>query len=178
MVEDLGGMLSLPLATCGEAGGPPGGGELLIKARDAMAAATHTYDIAGPTVRVELFITSAITAWTYLLHAWFKREGIDYRQAKNQTGRKIVLKTAGGADKVWDLGKCLKHPSCPIGPDAKDNLSSLLELRQEIELSSITSDADAFGAEIQACRINFDVAIEDLFGGPTMGRDRGRGARI
>jgi hypothetical protein len=55
------------------------GDELLIKAREAMIAAVHTFNGAGLTFRVELFIVTAIVAWTYLLHAWFKREGIDYR---------------------------------------------------------------------------------------------------
>ena len=52
------------------------GDELLIKAREAMIAAVHTFNGAGLTFRAELFIVTAIIAWTYLLHAWFKREGI------------------------------------------------------------------------------------------------------
>jgi len=52
------------------------GDELLIKAREAMIAAVHTFNGAGLTFRAELFIVTAIIAWTYLLRAWFKREGI------------------------------------------------------------------------------------------------------
>jgi hypothetical protein len=54
------------------------GDELLIKAREAMVSAVHSFNSAGLTFRAELFIVTAIIAWTYLLHAWFKREGIDY----------------------------------------------------------------------------------------------------
>ena len=45
------------------------GDELLIKAREAMIAAVHTFNSAGLTFRAELFIVTAIIAWTCLLHA-------------------------------------------------------------------------------------------------------------
>ena len=54
------------------------GDELLIKAREAMIAAVHTFNSAGLTFRAELFVVTAIIAWTYLLHAYFKREGVHY----------------------------------------------------------------------------------------------------
>jgi hypothetical protein len=55
------------------------GDELLIKGREAMIAAVHIFNGAGLTFRAELFVVTAIIAWTYLFHAWFKREGVDYR---------------------------------------------------------------------------------------------------
>ena len=58
------------------------GDELLVKAREAMIAAVHLFNSAGLTFRTELFIVTSIIAWTYLLHAWFRREGIDYRYVK------------------------------------------------------------------------------------------------
>jgi Protein of unknown function (DUF3644) len=79
------------------------GDELLIKAREAMIAAAHTFNSAGLTFRAELFIVTAIIGWTYLLHAWFKREGIDYRHTKADRGEKVVVKTPSGADKCWEL---------------------------------------------------------------------------
>jgi hypothetical protein len=42
------------------------GDELLIKAREAMIAAVHVFNGAGLTFRAELFIVTAIIAWTYL----------------------------------------------------------------------------------------------------------------
>ena len=62
------------------------GDELLIKAREAMIAAVHTFNSAGLTFRAELFIVTGIIAWTYLLHAWFKREGIDCRYTRTEKG--------------------------------------------------------------------------------------------
>jgi hypothetical protein len=140
------------------------GDELLIKAREAMISAVHTFNSAGLTFRSELFIVSAIIAWTYLLHAWFKREGIDYRHTKNQGGQKIVVKTPSGAEKYWELAQCLKHERCPVEKGAKDNLAFLLELRHEIEHRSTNRIDDAVSAKLQACCINFNDTIKQLFG--------------
>lgn len=140
------------------------GDELLIKAREAMIAAVHIFNSAGLTFRAELFIVTSVIAWTYLLHAWFKREGIDYRHTKNQGGQKVVVKTPGGADKYWELGQCLKHARCPIEPGARDNLRFILELRHEIEHRSTNRIDDAVSAKLQACCINFNDAIKSMFG--------------
>lgn len=140
------------------------GDELLIKAREAMIAAVHTFNGAGLTFRSELFIVTAVIAWTYLLHAWFKREGIDYRHMKNQNGERVVVTTPTGAEKYWELSQCLKHARCPVEQGAKDNLAFLLDLRHEIEHRSTNRIDDAVSAKLQACCINFNDAIRGLFG--------------
>lgn len=140
------------------------GDELLIKAREAMISAVHTFNSAGLTFRAELFIVSAVIAWTYLMHAWFKREGIDYRHTKNGNGEKVVVKTPSGADKYWELGQCLKDARAPIEQGAKDNLNLLLEIRHEIEHRSTSRIDDALSAKLQACCINFNDAIKSMFG--------------
>jgi hypothetical protein len=140
------------------------GDELLIKAREAMIAAVNTFNGAGLTFRSEIFIVTAIIAWTYLMHAWFKREAIDYRHTKNENGQKVVAKTPRGADKYWELGQCLKHVRVPLEAGAKDNLEFLLELRHEIEHRMTSRIDDAISAKLQACCLNFNEAIKDWFG--------------
>lgn len=140
------------------------GDELLIKARESMIAAVHTFNGAGLTFRTELFIVTSVIAWTYLLHAWFKREGIDYRHTRNQNGQPVIVQTPSGADKFWELSKCLSHARCPIELGAKDNLTFLLDLRHEIEHRSTNRIDDAVSAKLQACCINFNDAIKSLFG--------------
>ena len=162
--EDLEGFLASWPEIDAETGLSLRGDELLIKAREAMVAAVHTFNSAGLTFRAELFIVTAVIAWTYLLHAWFKREGIDYRHTKNQNGQKVVAKTPSGADKFWELAQCLKHARCPVEQGAKDNLDFLLELRHEIEHRSTSRIDDAVSAKLQACCINFNDAIKQLFG--------------
>ena len=129
-----------------------------------MIAAVHTFNGAGLTFRAELFIVTAIIAWTYLLHTWFKREGIDYRHMKTEKGQRVVAKTPSGADKFWELGQCLKHARCPVSQGAKDNLGFLLELRHEIEHRSTSRIDEAISAKLQACCINFNDAIKAWFG--------------
>ena len=144
------------------------GDELLIKAREAMIAAVQTFNGAGLNFRSELFIVTSIIAWTYLLHAWFKREGIDYRY-KNAQG--VVQKTKEGAEKYLELTACLRHARCPLPVPTIKNLEFLLELRHEIEHRSTNRIDDAVSAKLQACCINFSDAIKELFG-PQFGLER------
>lgn len=136
------------------------GDELLIKAREAMIAAVHIFNGAGLTFRTELFIVTSIIAWTYLLHAWFRREGIEYRYVKDG----VIQKTKHGEDCYWELGKCLRHQQCPVQAGAVKNLDFLIELRHEIEHRSTSRIDDAVSAKLQACCINFNEAIKSLFG--------------
>lgn len=136
------------------------GDELLIKAREAMIAAVHTFNSAGLFFRAELFIVTAIIAWTYLMHAYYKREGVDYRYKAN--GK--IQKTKNGADKHWELGKCIAHGGCPLDQGVVNNLNFIMEIRHEIEHQSTNRIDDALSAKLQACCINFNDAIKTLFG--------------
>jgi len=140
------------------------GDELLVKAREAMIAAVHIFNSAGLTFRTELFIVTAMIAWTYLLHAWFKREGVDYRYTKTEGGQKATVKTTNGADKYLDLSSCIRHARTPLESGVQDNLGFLLELRHEIEHRSTSRIDDAISAKLQACCINFNDTIKRLFG--------------
>jgi hypothetical protein len=144
------------------------GDELLVKAREAMVAAVHVFNGVGLTFRTELFIVTAIIAWTYLMHAWFRREGIDCRY-KGPGG--VIRKTKEGADCYWELGSCLRHARCPVPRSAIQNLEFLIELRHEIEHRSTSRIDDAVGAKLQACCINFNDMIK-LWFGPQHGLER------
>lgn len=140
------------------------GDELLIKAREAMIAAVHIFNSAGLFFRAELFIVTAVIAWTDLLHAYYRREGLDYRYYTTVDGRKEVVKTENGAERFWELGKCLRSNRCPADKGARQNLEFLLEIRHEIEHRSTTRIDDALSAALQACCINFNDAIKKCFG--------------
>lgn len=136
------------------------GDVLLVKAREAMIAAVHTFNSAGLFFRAELFIVTSIIAWTYLMHAYYKREGVDYRYKKAGA----VQKTKHGGEKYWELGQCLAHGHCPLEKGVIDNLSFLTEIRHEIEHQSTNRIDDALSAKLQACCINFNETIRSLFG--------------
>ena len=132
------------------------GDELLIKAREAMIAAVQNFNAAGMTFRGEMFLVTSVIAWTYLLHAWFRREGIDYRYKEKQTPQ--------GADRYWELGKCLKHPRCPAKGGARKNLEFLIDIRHEVEHRMTNRIDDAIGAKLQACALNFNDLLKREFG--------------
>lgn len=136
------------------------GDELLIKAREAMIAAVHTFNSAGLFFRAELFIVTSVIAWTYLMHAYYKREGIDYKYKKAG----VVQKTKNGADKHWELGQCITHGGCPLDINVVNNLNFLTEIRHEVEHQSTNRIDHALSAKLQACCINFNDAIKTLFG--------------
>lgn len=136
------------------------GDELLVKAREAMTAAVHVFNGAGLYFRAELFIVTAIIAWTYLLHEYYRRKGIDYRYKKSGT----VELTAGGAEKYWELTQCITTGACPLDKGVVNNLKFLIEIRNEIEHRSTSRIDEALSAKLQACCLNFNDALKKFFG--------------
>lgn len=134
--------------------------ELLVKAREAMISAIHTFNGAGLFFRSELFIVSAIIAWTYLMHAYYKKIGVDYKYKKGG----VVKTIPSGAEKYWELGQCISHGQCPLGEGVVNNLNFLLEIRHEIEHRSTDRIDDALSAKLQACCINFNDMLKEHFG--------------
>ena len=121
-----------------------------------MIAAVHTFNSAGLTFRTELFVVTAIIAWTYLMHAYFKREGVSFIYKGS--------KTPNGQDRFWDLAQCLDTGRCALTQGIKTNLRFLIGLRNEIEHQSTSRIDDAVGAELQSCCLNFNEALRCLFG--------------
>lgn len=136
------------------------GDEMLIKAREAMIAAVHSFNGAGLMFRAEIFIVTSVIAWTYLMHAYYRREGIDYRYRRAG----VVQTTPSGAEKYWELGQCIATGACPLDRGTVNNLNFLLEIRHEIEHRSTNRIDDALSAKLQACCLNFNDAIKSLFG--------------
>ncbi len=141
------------------------GDELLIKAREAMLAAVQTFNNPRANFRSEIFIVTAIIAWTYLFHAHYKTCGIDYRYyQKSRDGRREVKRTKHGAEKYWELSQCISSEHCPIDAYTKNNLKFLIEIRHEIEHQMTTKIDNRLGAKLHACCLNFERVITQLFG--------------
>ena len=147
------------------------GDELLIKAREAMIAAVHTFNGAGLHFRAELFIVTTIIAWTYLHHAYFRRLGMTIDTIGTSMELSRLIPRSRGAEKYLELGHCLKHERCPLTKGMKDNLEFLFELRHEIEHRSTSRIDDAISTQLQACCINFNTVIKAQFG-PQYGLER------
>ncbi|MDP3115952.1 MAG: DUF3644 domain-containing protein [Phenylobacterium sp.] len=151
------------------------GDELLIKAREAMLHAVQGFNNPRAFFKSEVFIVTAMIAWTYLLHAHFRRQGVDYRHRDRRTGD--VLKTRHGADKHWELEHCLGDAACPLDDATKANLKFLIEIRHEIEHQMTRRIDDVISAKLQACCLNFNAALKAMFGAE-YGLDRELGVAL
>ena len=129
-----------------------------------MIAAVHTFNGAGLHFRAELFIVTAVIAWTYLHHAYYRRESIDHRHFDSVNGVRTLARTKEGAEKYLELGACIRHGRCPLDQNEKNNLDFLIEIRHEIEHRTTSRIDDTISAKLQACCINFNSAIKRLFG--------------
>lgn len=139
-------------------------GELIKKAREAMMASVQIYNNPNVTFKAESFITLAIIAWTYLLHAYYRQKKIDYRYYSFVGKIKRYDKTKYGAYKHWELERCLNEKNCPLDSDTISNLKFLIGIRHEIEHQMTDKIDEYLSAKLQACAINFDFYICKLFG--------------
>lgn len=140
--------------------------ELIIKSREAMLAAVQIYNNPQVTFKAETFITIVIISWTYLMHAYYANNGIDYRYwNKSKNGkRKVYDRTKHHSYKFWELERCLDDDRCPIDENTKNNLKFLIGIRHEIE-HQMTHKIDQFiSAKLQACCINYNYYIKKIFG--------------
>jgi hypothetical protein len=105
-----------------------------------------------------------VIAWTYLLHAYYRANGIDYKYYEIVNNRKHYKRNPDGSIRHWELHTCLEQVTCPIDNEAKKNLQFLIGLRNEIE-HRMSSDLDNYlSGRYQACVINFNGYIKQLFG--------------
>jgi hypothetical protein len=101
--------------------------ELVKKAREAMLTAVQVFNNPQVEFKSELFIVTTVIAWTYLLHAYYRKLGIDYRQSdtRHKGKRRKYLTTQHGAVRRWSLEECLKHQQCPLPEPARKKPSLL-----------------------------------------------------
>jgi len=138
--------------------------ELIIKSREAMLAAVQVYNNPHITFKSENFISLSIIAWTYLLHCYYANNSINYKYFHMVGRKKVYDRTKHGAYKHWELERCLNEKKSPIDKETAENLRFLIGLRHEIE-HQMTQNIDCtVSAKIQACSINYNFYIKELFG--------------
>jgi hypothetical protein len=138
--------------------------ELLIKSREALLCAVQIFNSPNVVFKSESFIVLATIAWTYLLHSYYRQCDIDYRYFEQKGQRKRYHKTKRGSFKYWDFERCLDDIGCPIDSFTKSNLKFLIGLRHEIEHQMTTRLDDYLSARFQACCLNYNRYIKELFG--------------
>ena len=145
---------------------PPTQGQLLDKSREAALNAVQTFNNPLTTFKTETFIVLMVIAWTYLLHAHYRRQGVEYRYFKIPAGskRRKFCRTKSGAFKYWELQHCLNEKACPLDGPTKSHLRFLIGLRNEIEHHQSTGVDEAFTGRYIACLLNYERTITQLFG--------------
>jgi hypothetical protein len=138
--------------------------ELIKKSREAMLAAVQIYNNPHITFKSESFITLSVIAWTYLFHAHYRDKGIDYRYYKQNGKRKKYDKTKNGANKYWELERCINCDDSPIDKDTARNLRFLIGIRHEIEHQMTSKIDEHLSAKLQACAINYNFYLCQLLG--------------
>jgi len=122
--------------------------ERLIRAREAMILAVQIFNSTALQFKSEVFSILTNVAWTYLLHEYYERRKINII---NQDGKSLLL------------SQMLKRDDCPLSKGIINNLNSLKTIRDEVE-HKLLGRADSHWLSLfQACCLNFDKVICDLF---------------
>lgn len=138
--------------------------ELIAKSREAALCAIRVFNDPHVSFKSETFIVVMIIAWTYLLHAYFRRKGIEHRYFEKRGTRRRFDRTKHGAFRHWELERCLNDENSPIDKDTANNLRFLIGLRHEIE-HQMTRSLDAYlSGRYQACALNYNEYLKKLFG--------------
>ena len=137
---------------------------LLQKSREAALSAVQVFNNPLATFKTEVFIVVMSIAWTYLLHAYYHRHGIEYRHFKQGPKRRKFERTPAEAFRYWELARCLKDPTCPLDEATKTNLRFLIKLRNEIVHHNSAGVDERLLGRYFACCLNFEHYVCDLFG--------------
>lgn len=138
--------------------------ELIHKSREAALAAVQVFNNPQITFKSEMFIVLMNIGWTYLLHSYYRKHGVEYRHFEQKGKIRRFCRTTKGAYKYWELERCLNEAGCPVDRDASNNLRFLIGIRHEIEHQMTTKIDATFSAKFQACCLNYNEHIKRFFG--------------
>lgn len=127
-------------------------------ARQEALLAVDLYNQPRQPRRLEGFFVHMHIAWLYLLHAQFKREGIDYRY-RTPNGR---FQRVDGEPKTWDLARCAEE-RWPVDAPVRKNLELTIALRNRIEHRYHEAIALATAGYAQALLLNFEEELTSAF---------------
>jgi hypothetical protein len=123
--------------------------ERLIRARESMILAVQVFNSPSLAFKTEVFSILANIAWTYLLHEYYGRKGV---ATKGKDGWSVAL------------SQLLDRRDCPLSKGIKNNLVSLKEIRDSVEHHLLGRSDHKWLALFQACCLNFDKTICEMFG--------------
>lgn len=123
--------------------------ERLLRAREAMCLAVHVFNSPTTHFKSEMFSVLANIAWTYLMHEFYVRKGVTIADATGYSP---------------SLSKLLKRSDCPLSHGIKQNLDDLKQIRDTVEHRLLGRSDPTWFTLFQACCLNFDKVLCELFG--------------
>lgn len=138
--------------------------ELIKKSREAALTAVQVFNNPNIFFKAESYVVLMNIAWTYLMHAYYRDNYIEYRYFKMAGSKRLFDKTKHGAYKYWELERCLNDKNSPLDADTTNNLRFIIGLRHEIEHQMTTRIDDLLSARFQACCLNYNEYLKKLFG--------------
>jgi len=138
--------------------------ELLAKSREAALSAVQIFNNPLTRFKSESFIVLMIIAWTYLLHACYRANKVEYRYFRQGAKRRRFDRTSRRAYKYWELRRCLDDDQSPVDKNTANNLKFLIGLRDEIE-HQMTLKLDTYlSGRYHTCSLNYNHYVKKLFG--------------
>lgn len=123
--------------------------ERLVRAREAMIVAVQVFNSPTLIFKTEMFAILANVAWTYLLHEHYTRK---------------LGKITDAEGKTWSLSYMVKRNDCPLSVGMRHNLNALKDIRDAVEHNILGKADSKWLTLFQACCLNFDRKIRELFG--------------
>lgn len=132
---------------------------MLEGAIDEAVLAVDLYNQPRQSRRLEGFLVHMHLAWLYLLHAEFKKSGVDYRY-RLPNGR---FDRIDGEPKTWDLSRCVQERWAASTP-VRTNLELTITLRNKVEHRFHEATTLVTTGYAQALLLNFEEELTSFFG--------------
>jgi len=132
--------------------------------RGKRASGVQIFNSPLLTFKSEIFIVLMNIAWTYLLHAHYRRQKVEYRYFKEKNGRRFFTKTKSGANKHWELAQCLDYSGSPIDSDTGNNLRFFDRDPSRDRTPDDVSSGQRAERKVSSLLPNYNQYLKDLFG--------------
>jgi hypothetical protein len=123
--------------------------ERLIRSREARAVAVQIFNSPTLSFKTEIFAILVNVAWTYLLHEHYSRKKV---KIVGEDGRTLLL------------SQMLRRQDCPLSAGMKRNLDAIKLIRDDVEHNLLGKSDAKWLPMFQACCLNYDKVIRELFG--------------
>jgi hypothetical protein len=137
---------------------------LIAQSQDSALAGVQVFNSSLMRFKSESFIVLMNIAWTYLLHAYYRRGHVEYRYFSKGNQRRRFERTSDGSYRYWSLRDCINAQECPLDGETVMNIRFLIGLRDEITHHMSPILDQYVSARYQACCLNFNTYLIRLFG--------------